>query len=128
MNAHAQAQKPPALEWAMGAIGAVLFITILALIVWNRDQTAPPSISVRIVSVERIQSGYALSFEARNDGDLTAAEVKIVAQLETGATTQRRSALLDYIPPQSTRRGGLFFTSDPRQGALDIAAHGYRDP
>jgi uncharacterized protein (TIGR02588 family) len=38
------------------------------------------------------------------------------------------SVILDYIPGQSAREGGLFFTQDPRSGNLVLRASGYAKP
>jgi uncharacterized protein (TIGR02588 family) len=130
----AEAKKkraPPLLEWAAGILGAVLFAAMLTVIVWNgvSNGQAAPSIDVRIERIEAGPHGYAVSFAARNDGDATAAEVRLVAtlQLESGAT-EEREATFDYLPPHSTRRGGFLFSADPRGRPLEIEAQGYADP
>ena len=42
--------------------------------------------------------------------------------VETSNTT------IEYVPAHSERKGGLFFTSDPRQYVLRLQAKGYEKP
>ena len=37
-------------------------------------------------------------------------------------------ATFDFLPARSRREGGLYFTNDPRIGALTLRAKGYADP
>jgi uncharacterized protein (TIGR02588 family) len=36
--------------------------------------------------------------------------------------------VLDYVPPRSSREGGLWFSRDPRAGRLTLRATGYAEP
>jgi uncharacterized protein (TIGR02588 family) len=122
-------KPPPALEWITGGIGALIFCVLLAgLISTGMSTDAPPSISVSTESVDAVENGYVLQFTARNDGDVTAADVEIAATLRTAGAAEVRRAHFDYLPPHSERRGGVFFESDPRQGELALRAEGYNDP
>lgn len=89
---------------------------------------APPSIRVEVERVAAVEDGYVLEFSARNESDVTAADIAIVADLRSGNDLQRREARFDYLPPRSARRGGFFFDSDPRAGALELRAEGYNEP
>lgn len=126
-----KAQGAPPLEWAMGALGALLFVAILGIVVWHglTDKGRAPSIRVEVTSVELVAGGYVARFEARNDGDMTAAELRIVAELSAGsAPPEAHEVTLDFLPPRSTRQGGFFFERDPRIGSLKMHADGYTDP
>ena len=48
--------------------------------------------------------------------------------LGSGISEIRLALFLDYLPPHSKRRGGLFFTRDPRQFELQARAFGYEEP
>jgi len=110
----------------MGAAGAIIFAAIVAVLLNNAltDPGAPPSIIVELDAIEQVAGGYVVEFVARNEGDTTAAMVEISG--EAGGETH--SATLDYLPPRSERRGGLFFESDPRASELKLRAEGYQDP
>lgn len=122
--------RPPLLEWVVGGAGAVLFFAILAVLIVTglQDASRPPSIHVDIARVSAIEGGYVLEFIARNESETTAADVAIVAELQAGADVQQGEARFDYLPPRSARRGGFFFESDPRQGALELRAEAYNEP
>ena len=116
--------KTPALEWAVGAAGALVFCAMLAVLVGVgvSGADAPPDIHIDVEAIERVESGYVLRFAARNEGDVTAADVDVIARLNG----EEHAARFDYLPPHSKRRGGFFFERDPH-GAR-IAAEGYNDP
>jgi uncharacterized protein (TIGR02588 family) len=125
------AKDKPWLEWAVGAVGALLFIAILGVLLTNalRDTGAAPSISTRVESIEPVDTGYVVKFIAMNDGELTAAQVRLEAELVTPTgERETRELTFDYLPPHSERRGGFIFQNDPRAGALRIEADGYVDP
>lgn len=62
-----------------------------------------------------------MTFEARNRGDITAAQMRIVATLAIkDSEPEEHEATIDFLPPQSMRRGGFFFQHNPRNGGLDV--------
>lgn len=125
------AKVTPWLEWAVGALGALLFIGLLGVLLANalRDTGAAPSISTRVESIEPVATGYVVKFIAVNSGELTAGQVRLEAELVTATgASETRELTFDYLPPYSERRGGFIFQNDPRDGALSIEADGYVDP
>jgi uncharacterized protein (TIGR02588 family) len=122
--------QAPLLEWTVGGLGAIIFFGMLTLLIAT-DMTSrdlPPSISVEVERVTAVDGGYVLEFTARNESDVTAADIAIVGELRAGEDTQHREARFDYLPPRSERQGGFFFESDPRAGALALRAEGYNEP
>jgi uncharacterized protein (TIGR02588 family) len=122
--------EAPLLEWVVGGLGAIIFFGVLAVLFATglSGEDAPPSIHVETERVAAVEGGYVLEFSARNNSDVTAADIAVVAELRSGADVQHREARFDYLPPHSERRGGFFFESDPRQGALTLRAEGYSEP
>ncbi len=51
--------------------------------------------------------------------------MKIVGRLRLAEGEQTSEVTLDYVPATSHRRGGLFFTEDPRRYPLSIREEGY---
>lgn len=117
----------PMLEWAVGGAGALIFCAMLAVLIWAGLNGAdrPPAIRVSVDGIARTETGYVLEIEARNEGELTAANVEITARLANG---EESAATFDFLPPRSVRRGGFFFAHDPRGADLHISAGGYADP
>ena len=118
-------------EWIVGIAGALLFLALLAYLGWlaaNPDRR-PPDVSVRAGAVQRVSNGWIVEFEARNSGGEVASQVRVTGELHLpGAEPEEQEAVLDYVPTNSTRRGGLFFRSDPRTGRLELRASGYAEP
>jgi uncharacterized protein (TIGR02588 family) len=121
----------PPLEWVMAAIGFTLVASTIAFIAHDAltDAGAPPEITVRSDSISPLEHGYLVTLSASNRGDRTAAAVKVEGELRKGAVTvEKREMSFQYVPARSERKGGLFFTHDPRALELVITAHGYERP
>jgi uncharacterized protein (TIGR02588 family) len=119
------------LEWIVGGIGALLVGGTIAFLVYHalaRDLTAP---DVRVVEqrVLALQDRYLVQFRAFNQGGSAAAQLTIEGELVgPDGTTETSEAVLDYVPPRSSREGGLWFSRDPRAGRLTLRATGYAEP
>lgn len=125
------AQQVPWLEWLASGIGFVLVLGIFGVIGWQAfdGATAPPAITVEIENVVPVDDGYRVLFRARNSAGEAAAQVEIEGKVAgVGDEAETSRVVLDYVPGHSSRKGGLFFTRDPRSGALAMRATGYVDP
>jgi uncharacterized protein (TIGR02588 family) len=72
--------------------------------------------------------GHLVMIQATNVGEQTAAAVTVEGELKRNSRVERRTATFEYIPANSVKTGGLYFTSDPRSGALRLRATGYVQP
>jgi uncharacterized protein (TIGR02588 family) len=124
-------QAVPILEWAIGALGALLLVGTIGFLVWHalgRGET-PPDVRVVVESVLELQNGYLAQFRALNEGGTTAAQLVIEGELSgPDGPIETSEATLDYLPPRSDRQGGLFFARDPRGLDLQLRARGYAKP
>ena len=123
--------ETPVLEWIAGAIGAVLFLAALAVLTAEGiSSKSPPEIAGRVVETLAQGGGWLVMFEAENAGDEPAESVKFVLSLgaESGRGGERREVVIDFIGPRSTRRAGVFFTTDPGGRELRIEPQGYLEP
>ncbi len=119
-------QKPPLLEWIASAIGLVLALAVMAAIArdaFNGSSEMTPDIRISAIGARQVGAGWVVEFEARNASPATAAQVAVEGRLPDGETA---TATIDYVPGRSTRRGGLFFSRDPR--GAELRALGYQDP
>ncbi|GGD89148.1 hypothetical protein GCM10011515_06020 [Tsuneonella deserti] len=120
------------LEWIAGGIGLLLAILLIGTIgyeaaIGNRE--AAPVIRFEIASVEPAGQFYLVEIEARNISESTAQQVEVEATLTNGGReTEKAVMTFDYVPGQSTVKGGVFFTNDPRAGNLQIRPLGYSQP
>lgn len=123
--------NPPLLEWVIAGIGLLLVAGVLGLLLYKAiwKEPSPPQITVSVFSIVPTQNGYLVQFRALNQGSSTAEGVVIGGELRRGAETVESSqTTLDYLPANSERGGGLFFTHDPRQSELQLRACGYEEP
>jgi uncharacterized protein (TIGR02588 family) len=88
----------------------------------------PPDIVVEMRGVTQAGTGWLVEFEALNLGHSGAAHLEILGEMAGPAGSERQSVVLDYVPPRSTRRGGLWFSGDPRTRPLTLRAVGYQSP
>jgi uncharacterized protein (TIGR02588 family) len=124
-------EDTPLLEWITGLVGMALLLGTIGFLLWHALQAnhTPPSIRVEVRAISQQGDQFLVQFEATNDGDQTAADVTIEGQLiRDGETVETSTATITYIPAQSMRRGGLFFTQDPGAYTLDLRATGYEKP
>jgi uncharacterized protein (TIGR02588 family) len=100
--------KTPPLEWAIACVGLVLVAGVLGLLLYKAIEVSPPEVTVRVISVVRVQNGYLVRFHAVNQGGSTAEGVIIEGELRRGTErTETSRTTLDYLPARSERRGGL---------------------
>lgn len=120
----------PLLEWIFGGIGLVLFAGALTVSVVNGlGKQAPPSITTRIEPAEQVGGRFRVEFEAMNAGDQTASVVELIATLREGGTVvETHEVEIDFLPPHSSRRAGVFLDKDPKGRTLEVAAVSYQHP
>jgi uncharacterized protein (TIGR02588 family) len=131
----AKSQQPtadtPLLEWIASAIGLLLTVAVLVVIGGQAVSGAAkqvPDIEIKVVRVVPASTGFAVEIIARNRGGGTAAAVEIEGRLEAGGKEETSGATFDYVPGHSERKGGLFFSEDPRRHKLEVRALGYKKP
>jgi uncharacterized protein (TIGR02588 family) len=130
-NPNAKRRDIPRSEWMVASIGVALVLASIAILIHSAatSHNAPPSLSVRVVSIQPAGEQFLVIIEVGNDGDLTAADASIEAELRgRGAVVERSETSLDFVPPKSKRQAGVFFSRDPRANELTLRASGYRKP
>lgn len=118
------------LEWVVAGLGLILVLGAVGFMLFKTftNSDAPPTVQLRILDVTASSGGYLVLVEAHNSGDEAAAELGIEGTIERGGETVETSATtFDFLPSDSVREGGLFFSQDPR-GSLTLRVLGYREP
>jgi uncharacterized protein (TIGR02588 family) len=122
----------PALEWVAAAIGLLLLLILLAIIgreAVGGEAAEPPAIAVTAGRTVAAAGGHLVEIEAANASGATASAVQVEGALMAGDRAVETSRLVfDYVPGRSRRRGGMFFTQDPRRHRLELRALGYQEP
>lgn len=126
-----EVRETPPLEWTAAAIGTAVVLLAVGYLLYEAVTipSGPPAIHVRVESIAVTPTGYVVEFVAENVGNSTGANVVIEGDLvgETGIVESGRTTL-NFVPSRSRRRGGLFFTRDPRRHRLLLSARGYEAP
>ena len=124
--------REPLLEWIAASLGLVLTLGMVAVIgqeALRGDADQLPAIEVRATRLASTPSGFVVEIVAANRTGGTAATVQVEGELKDGESSVETSSLtLDYVPGHAERRGGLFFTEDPRRHRLEVRALGYQAP
>jgi uncharacterized protein (TIGR02588 family) len=119
------------LEWAIAGLSGLLLAATLAYMVIFavRAPETPPAVTLSVTSVTTTPGGYLVVFQADNAGGAAAAGLQVSGELRDGETVVETSQMtIDYLPQQSERSGGLFFTRDPEDLTLSLRAEGYSEP
>ena len=118
-------------EWVAAAASAALVLLMIGFMLYEAaaKPDTPPQVEVRAGPVVRAGEGWRVEFVASNRGFRAAAGVKVEGELKRGEeSVETAEATLDYVPGESQRNGGLYFSHDPGQHRLELRAHGYQEP
>ena len=118
-------------EWVIAALGFLLVLGTVGHIAYTALTTDPsvPVVTVDHITTESTKGGHVVTFRARNSGASTAAALTISGQLLDGTRVVETSeVVLDYLPSNGERQGGLIFQNDPARHEVRLEALGYADP
>jgi uncharacterized protein (TIGR02588 family) len=122
----------PLSEWIAAAIGVAVVLASVAILVYGAatSHDSPPRLSVRVGSIEKAGAQYLVIVEVFNEGGSTAADARIEAELRpNGVMVERGETTIDFVPPKSKRRAGVFFNREPAgANQLTVRASSYREP
>ena len=119
------------MEWGIAIAGMVILSGALGLILFRAvtNEARPANLSVTLESIAILDQGYRVDFRVDNSGTETAAAVTIEGELSKGGqSVEKSNATLVYVPANSTRKGGMFFTNDPNGHEVKLRAAGFEKP
>lgn len=123
----AEATPTPLLELVLAGVSAVLIAALVGYLLLLATRTGdphPPDVSVRLSAPERLEHGWLVRFEAVNDGDEPAGQLR----LELLAGDERAETVIDFLAAQSSATGGFFLARDPTGAPLEARPLGYVEP
>lgn len=130
-RARRQRDTPPLLEWLLGGVGVVLFVGAIAFLLYEgtRGHDRPAAVEIRVDDILPIGDAYLVRYQAHNRGTLTLVDLNVSARVLDGdAELERADARIDFLPGESSRKGGFYLQEDPRAYRLEIRAGGYQEP
>lgn len=119
------------MEWILGAIGAVLFISAVGFLIVEgiRGPDRPGEVVLRIEEILETENTHLVRYSAYNSGSKTLADLHLSARLFDGTSEiDSAQAVLDFLPGNSTRRGGFYLREDPERYRLELRVEGYQEP
>lgn len=124
-------QQPSKAEWAVGIVCSVVVLLAVGYLFYRAlaGPASPPSITLQAERILPAGAGYLVELRIRNEGGETAASLMIEGSLMQDTTAVEKStATIDFVPAETERTGGLFFTKDPRRYRLELRPTGYDRP
>jgi uncharacterized protein (TIGR02588 family) len=124
----------PLAEWLVGLVGLLLVLGVVGFLIVQAQQPAtPPTLVVVAEPVIAQAGGYLVPIRVTNEGGRTASTVLIEGSLLTSddpavPPVETSETTFDFVPPQSSRDGGLFFAEDPAQYQLELQVKGFIEP
>lgn len=125
-------QQPSRAEWVVGIVCAIVVLAAVGYLFYEAlsGPSTPPMITVRVEQVVPMRSGgYVVEIRARNEGSSTASSLHVEGTLMRDTTTvEKSSATINFVPAETEREAGLFFTKDPRKYRLEVRPTGFDRP
>lgn len=122
---------PPFWEWVAAALGLVLVLACLGYLVLQAmaGPPSPPDPKIDVVAVHAQDGRFLVELRVTNRGKSTAEALKVAGELREGdAVVEQADTEFQFVPGESSREGGLFFTRDPRRFALRLQAVSFQAP
>jgi uncharacterized protein (TIGR02588 family) len=124
-------KKTPVAELIVGSSGLLLVLGVFGFLGYQEitQEQSPPDITLHVEAIQPARSGYLMMIRAKNHGSVTAAGLVVRGTLRDGnATVETSHMRFLYVPPDSERKGGLYFSHDPRTLDIVLQPEGYERP
>lgn len=121
----------PALEWVVGGVGLAIVVAVISVLLYEAvaGDKSPPDVKLTAGAAVPLQHGYLVKVSAENVGGEPAARVSVTAELwDQSSLLEASETQFEHLPPQSTRKAGVFFQRDPRAKEIRLHARGYEVP
>lgn len=120
-----------AVEWTVFALSACIvalaagYLAVAAV----RGEKTPPDLRITTGAAVKTNAGHLIEVKVKNEGDVTAEQVRIEIALNRGDEEVERAELdIIYVPRKSSRTGWVTFRNDPRCCEIASRAMSYDTP
>ncbi len=116
-------------EWvALGVSSAVLLVVIGLVAVQLRNPSAPPDPVSRVEQVRPVGDRFQVHVSVRNNGDQTATNVQVSAELQTPDGPALGDQTIDFLPGGGAKDLTFVFDDDPTAHDFTVTVTGFADP
>jgi uncharacterized protein (TIGR02588 family) len=112
-------------EWVSLCVALLILAVVTGTVVrlGLQPKEKPARFMIEIGSV-RIEGGqFYVPVKVTNEGDQTAAQVRLVGTLMFEGREEAAETTFDYIPSQSNEYGVLIFSRDPARATIRVASY-----
>lgn len=116
-------------EWIslLASIGVLAVIVgLIAVQIPGGDEPAAPVVTV--AGVREVRSTFHVDVVVENDGERTAANVQVTAELTVGSDTFSGDQTIDFLSGGERADLTFVFADDPADGELRVVVSGYAEP
>lgn len=117
-------------EWASFALAATLVLAVIGVLATGMVGDARPAAPVVHLDgpAARRGPGCEVRVWVRNAGDLTAANVQVVATLKVDGRVLEGEQTVDFLPGGGEQRLFFAFPADPDDGKLEVDVRSFAEP
>lgn len=117
-------------EWVVFACSCAIVVAVVVLLgsqLPGAEEPATPVAHLR-GEVREAAGRFYVPVDVTNEGDLTAADVQVLAELTIDGKTFDGEQTVDFLAGQETERLVFSFDDDPRSGELVVRVAGHSQP
>ncbi|HJR24579.1 MAG TPA: hypothetical protein VJ804_03845 [Acidimicrobiales bacterium] len=116
-------------EWVTLTVSLLVLAALVGIIVVRLlEEREPAAPTATVEGVEEIGGVHHVEVTVRNEGDDTAADVQIVAELVIGDETTEADQVLDFLAGDEEEQVVFVFEDDPADGELTVGVSGFSVP
>jgi uncharacterized protein (TIGR02588 family) len=125
--AHALRRAP---EWIVFGVSVLILLAIVTALIVVAFQGSNPAAPVAEApgAVRQVGEQFFVPVEIVNEGDESAAQVQVQAELTIGGTTSTSDQVIDFLGRGERRQLTFVFDDDPAGGELAIGVVSFAAP
>ena len=115
-------------EWVTFAVASSVLAVVIGAVVslWAGGPPDPPAFETRTVSVREVAGQFHVRVAVKNTGDETAQSVQVSAELTAESEPpQEAEQTIDFLSGGEAEEVEFIFTTDPREGALEVLVRSF---
>lgn len=117
-------------EWVTFAVSCVVLLVVAATLAIRIVEPREPAAPVATVAgpARMIGEAFFVDVVVRNEGDETAANVQVGAELRVDGSTTEADQVIDFLAGDEAHQLVFVFSDDPGTGDLEVRVGGFSEP